>query len=98
MRLTLLTLTMALIGWEARAEDWPGWRGPRGDGTSTEKGLPLRWGATENVRWNAPVPGVGHSSPVVSGDRVFLTSCREEKQERLLLCYDRRDGRLLWER
>jgi outer membrane protein assembly factor BamB len=82
----------------AMAEDWPRWRGPRGDGTSTEKGLPIRWSADDNVRWKTAVPGVGHSSPVIAGDRVFLTSCREETKERLLLCYDRRDGKPLWER
>src|SRR4051794_29777427 len=92
-----IVLALAVAGL-AHAEDWPGWRGPRGDGTSTETGLPTKWSATENVRWKVPVPGVGHSSPVVTGDCVFLTSCREETKERLLLCYDRRDGKLLWER
>jgi outer membrane protein assembly factor BamB len=82
----------------AVAEDWPGWRGPRGDGTSAESGLPIRWSATENVRWKVPVPGSGHSSPVIVGDRIFLTSCRPETKERLLLCFDRHDGKLLWER
>lgn len=80
------------------AEEWPGWRGPRGDGTSTETGLPIRWSKTDNVAWKVEVPGTGHSSPVVWGDRVFVTSCREDRQERLLLCYDRRDGRRLWEK
>jgi outer membrane protein assembly factor BamB len=87
-----------LVVLSARAEEWPGWRGPRGDGTSTETNLPLRWSATENVRWKAEVPGTGHSSPVVWGDRVFLTTCREREKQRALLCYDRRDGKLLWER
>jgi outer membrane protein assembly factor BamB len=75
------------------AEEWPGWRGPRGDGTSTETNLPVRWGASDNVAWKSDVPGTGHSSPVVWGDRIFVTSCVEDRQERLLLCYDRRDGR-----
>jgi outer membrane protein assembly factor BamB len=82
----------------ATAEDWPGWRGPRGDGTSNETGLPVRWSADNNVRWKVDVPGIGHSSPIVTGDRIILTSCREETKERLLLCFDRRDGKLLWER
>jgi hypothetical protein len=98
MRWTIAALSLALAGLAA-AEDWPGWRGPRGDGTSTETGLPVRWSAAgENVRWKAAVPGTGHSSPVVTGDRIFLTSCREETKGRLLLCYDRRDGKPLWER
>jgi outer membrane protein assembly factor BamB len=91
-------LTLALSGHGARAGDWPGWRGPRGDGTSDESDLPVRWNQTENVVWRVPIPGKGHSSPVVWGNRVFVTSCVEEKQERLLLCLDRANGRTLWQR
>src|SRR5205814_4550647 len=97
MRRLAIALGIALAGF-VQAEDWPGWRGPRGDGTSTETGLPVRWAAGENVRWKVVVPGLGDSSPIVTGDRILLTSCREETKERLLVCYDRRDGKLLWER
>jgi hypothetical protein len=95
---TLLALAVLLLPAAARAEEWPGWRGPRGDGTSTETGVPDRWSATENVRWKVPVPGKGHSSPVVWGDRVFLTTCLEDKGERVLLCLDRKSGKTLWQR
>jgi hypothetical protein len=87
-----------LLASAALAGDWPSWRGPRGDGTSDESNLPLHWSATENVHWKTPLPGKGHSSPIVSGDRVFVTTCLENQQKRLLLCLDRRDGRVLWER
>jgi outer membrane protein assembly factor BamB len=80
------------------AEEWPGWRGPRGDGTSTETNVPLKWSKTENILWKTQLPGIGHSSPIVWGDRVFVTSCIEKEQKRLLLCLDRRDGKVLWER
>ena len=80
------------------ADNWPQWRGPRGDGTSEETGIPVRWGETENVLWKAPIPGKGHSSPVVWDDRVFVTTCLEKEQKRLLLCLDRRDGKVLWQR
>lgn len=80
----------------AGAENWPGWRGPRGDGTSTETGAPVRWSATENVLWKTPIAGKGHSSPVVWAKRVFVTSCDERKKERLLLCLDADSGKLLW--
>ena len=80
------------------AENWPGWRGPRGDGTSLEKGVPVKWSATENVAWKMKVPGRGHSSPVIWGDRVLLASCLPEKEQRILLCLDRRTGRELWRR
>ena len=48
-----------------RAENWPQWRGPRLDGSSTEKNLPLKWSATENIAWKTPISGIGHSSPIV---------------------------------
>lgn len=74
------------------------WRGPRGDGTSSETHLPTRWSTTENVRWKVSIPGKGHSSPVVWEDRIFLTTCLEDTQQRMLLCIDRNDGRLLWQK
>ncbi len=87
----------------AADDDWPMWRGPRGDGTVTEKGFPTRWTATENVRWKSPLPGRGHSSPIICGDRVFITSAIEEgdakePKDRLLICLDRKEGKVLWER
>jgi outer membrane protein assembly factor BamB len=89
---------MLLVPCTAPAEEWPQWRGPRGDGTSHETGLPLRWSTTENVRWKVAVPGTGHSSPVVWGDRIFLSTCLEKERQRLLLCFDRVGGKLLWQR
>ncbi|HYE97577.1 MAG TPA: PQQ-binding-like beta-propeller repeat protein [Planctomycetota bacterium] len=80
------------------AQDWPGWRGPKGDGTSAEKGFPVTWGPDRNVRWKTPIPGKGHSSPIVVGDRVFLTTCLEDTGERRLLCLSAADGRLLWQK
>jgi outer membrane protein assembly factor BamB len=87
-----------LVAGAARAEEWPGWRGPRGDGTSTETGVPLTWSKTENIVWKTPIPGIGHSSPIVWGDRIFVTSCIEDEGKRLLLALDRRTGKVLWER
>lgn len=84
----------------ASAENWPGWRGPRGDGTSLESDAPVKWnGETgEHVVWKSPVPGSGHSSPVIWDDHVFLISFLEESNERVLLCFNRQDGRLAWQR
>ncbi|HZU38551.1 MAG TPA: PQQ-binding-like beta-propeller repeat protein, partial [Gemmataceae bacterium] len=65
---------------------------------SDEKNVPVHWSATDNVCWKTPIPGKGHSSPVVWGDRIFLTTCLEQQQQRTLLCLDRRDGRTLWQR
>jgi outer membrane protein assembly factor BamB len=98
IRNVLIPVVLLLAAGAAGAEEWPGWRGPRGDGTSLEKEVPIQWGRTENVVWKTRIPGKGHSSPVVWGERIFLTTCREKEGERLLLCLDRRDGRVLWER
>jgi len=54
--------------------NWPQWRGPGGLGISTETDLPLEWSATDNIKWKTPIPGRGHSSPIVWGDRIFLTT------------------------
>ena len=91
----LLLLGICLI---ARAEDWPQWRGPRLDGTSTETNIPTHWSASENIKWKTAIPGKGHSSPIVWGDRIFLTTCLEDKQERMLLCVDRESGKVLWQK
>jgi outer membrane protein assembly factor BamB len=91
-------LSLVLFAGTVGAENWPGWRGPRGDGTSHEKGLPLTWNETKNIRWKTSLPGKGHSSPIVWGERVFVTTCLEDKGERVLMCLDRRDGKILWQR
>lgn len=80
------------------AENWPGWRGPRGDGTSLEKNVPLRWSATENVVWKVPLKYHGHASPVVWNDVVILVGTDREKERRMLVLRDRKTGKLLWER
>jgi outer membrane protein assembly factor BamB len=89
----LLALTPA-----ARADDWPAWRGPRADGVSKERAVPVKWSATENVRWKAPLPGPGDSTPVVSKGRVFVTQATEKGRKRSLLCFDRKTGKLLWQK
>ena len=58
-------------------DNWPQWRGPRGQGVSDEKNLPLEWSSTKNVKWKTPIPGRGHSSPIVWGNRLFLTTSIE---------------------
>jgi hypothetical protein len=80
----------------ASAENWPCWRGPRLDGTSRETNVPIHWSASSNVVWKAELPVSGHASPIVWGDRVFTVSALPETQDRLLLCLDRRTGKLLW--
>jgi outer membrane protein assembly factor BamB len=80
------------------AEDWPQWRGPRGDGTSVETAAPTRWSPTQNVKWKVPLPGKGHGSPIVVGDKIFLNTALEKQNQRLLMCLDRKTGQTLWQK
>lgn len=81
----------------ARAENWPQWRGPQGTGICGEKDLPLIWSKTENVLWRVPLPDRGNSTPIVWGDRVFVTQAIESDHRRTLMCLSRADGKLLWQ-
>jgi hypothetical protein len=99
--IVLLCLAMPLIlifSDAALAENWPGWRGPRGDGTSLEKNVPIRWSGTQNIVWKVLIPGKGHASPIVWGRHIFVVTAIKEKKQRILLCLDRKDGKILWQR
>lgn len=76
---------------------WPQWRGPTGDGHSTERGLHVEWDA-KAVIWKTPLKGKGQSSPIIWGDRIFLTSALDGGRKRLVMCISRKDGSILWER
>ncbi|MEI6645405.1 MAG: PQQ-binding-like beta-propeller repeat protein [bacterium] len=80
------------------AENVPGWRGARGDGSTLEKNLPAKWSATENVAWKTEIPGLGHSTPIVWDDKIFLTTALEESRERAVVCLNRKDGKILWQK
>ncbi len=84
MRPTLLILTLAA----ATGADWPGFRGPTGQGTSPEAGLPTAWGATDNIAWKVPIDGAGWSSPVVAGGRVFVTTATDGGKSCRVLAFD----------
>ena len=79
------------------ARYWPRWRGPSGQGVVEGTGYPDRWSDTANVRWKRPVPGRGHSSPIVWGDRIFLTTSRDRGRRVSILSFRRSDGTLLWQ-
>ena len=76
--------------------DWPWWRGPGRDGKSRDRQAPVSWSETKNVVWKTPVPGRGHSSPCVWGDRLFLATADEDAETQSLVCFDRDSGRRLW--
>src|SRR5438132_4728350 len=77
-----------------RAENWPGWRGPRGDGTSLEKGVPVRWSSTENIAWRTAVPYLGHASPIVWNDRMFGNG--DHDGDAYIVALDKSTGETLW--
>ncbi len=91
------------------SRDWSAFRGPTGQGTSSEKDLPLTWSATENIAWKTEMPGPGASSPVVFGDRIYLTCYTGyfipgesggslDQLKRHLIALRRRDGTIVWDR
>ena len=90
---TAAALFLAVLAW---AENWPQWRGPRMDGTSTETAIPIRWSATENILWKTPIPGRGYSTAIICGDRIFATSAVESENQQLLMSLERTTGKVLW--
>src|SRR5262249_966517 len=104
-----LVLSCAALGLAAAGADWPSFRGPKSSALSPEKGLPEKWGDKENLVWKVELPGPGGSSPVVTGDRVFVTSYtgyglddddagKQKDLKRHLLCIDRKKGSILWDK
>jgi outer membrane protein assembly factor BamB len=91
----LLALAAALA--PVWAENWPGFRGPTGQGHSAEKNLPLQWSAQSNIVWKTAITGEGWSSPIVWGDRVFVTSATQNGSACRLIAVDRKSGRILWD-
>lgn len=91
----------------ALTADWRQFRGPTGQGTSDEKGLPVRWSSQDNIAWKVKLPGAGASSPVILGQRIYITCYsgygmdtktpgKQEDLRRHLLCLDRGNGKVIW--
>ena len=89
----VLTLTVSAV----RGQEWTRFRGPNGTGISDAKTVPTLW-TEKDYNWHVELPGIGHSSPVLWGDRVFLASAVEDTAERILMCVSATDGRILWEK
>ena len=96
-RWTALAAVLAFAG-SVRSDNWPAFRGAAGDGVSAETKLPTEWSKSKNIVWKTPLPEKGNSSPIVWGDRVFVTQAIEKENKRLLLCIDRADGKILWQK
>ena len=99
---TILVATGGLVN----AADWPRFRGPNGSGIAADAVPPTTWSDTKNVNWKTALPGAGASSPIVAGDRVFVTcysgygdvksSDDVRKLQRHLVCVNRKDGKIIW--
>jgi outer membrane protein assembly factor BamB len=106
-----LSLVLLVVGaGQGFADNWPSWRGPQGDGHAAAGNPPLTWNPAQNVRWKVALPDEGNSSPIVWGDRVFLTQASDKvwppkpaagglaaAKKRSVLCLERATGKLLWQ-
>src|SRR3954454_11659052 len=101
MRAGLSAIVLFTLIGAAPGGEWPRFRGPHGNGVADETELPLQWSATDNLAWKVPLPGPGASSPVVSGDRVFVTAftgMQASSIVRHVLCFDRVTGAKRWQK
>ena len=99
----LLTVFMSagMAGPAVVASDWTGFRGPGSRGISDDSGVPTQWSDEVNLKWRLELPGPGYSSPIVVGDRVFVTCYSDAEGDlsslkRHLLCVDRNTGQIMW--
>lgn len=95
---SLLLFSHLLPASAAAPDDWPAWRGPTRDGIAAPGPMPpQRWSETENVLWKVPIPGRGHGSPTIVGNRIYLATADTEKQTQRVLCLDRGNGATVWD-
>ena len=96
MRSSLVSLVfVAGFAMTARAENWPQFRGPTGDGIAVGSGYPTTWSEKENIVWKTPIHDKGWSSPVVWGEQIWLTTAKEEGTELFAVCLDRATGKVI---
>ncbi|NNE91853.1 MAG: PQQ-binding-like beta-propeller repeat protein, partial [Verrucomicrobiales bacterium] len=93
---SLFAATALLGGAFLQAENWPSWRGPAYNGSTTEESAPSSFSKTKNVKWVIDLPGTGHSTPVVWGDAVFLTSVDEDAGGVVAMRVNAADGKVVW--
>ncbi|MGF1578155.1 MAG: PQQ-binding-like beta-propeller repeat protein [Gemmataceae bacterium] len=96
-RCSLVLLTFLAIGGTALGQEWTRFRGPNGSGISPASTLPTQW-TRKDYDWKVAIPGIGHSSPVVWKNRIFVTSFRPDNGQRIVVCLDRNDGHQLWKK
>ena len=97
LRIFLAVAIALCLTMDTSAENWPQWRGPYFNGSTTESNLPTHWSQTENVAWSVDLPGASAATPVVWNDHVFVSSSDAENDELKALCFARKTGQLLWQ-
>ena len=95
MRIFCFTLLFCVACPFSSRADWPQFRGPDGQGHSQAEGIPLNWNEGKNIQWKTAIPGEGHSSPVIAGNQIWMTSSKEEGKSLRAVCVDRTTGELL---
>ena len=95
LRLACAILTLAGLAQTGMAENWTRFRGPNGSGVVADE-IPVKW-SDNNIKWKIKLPGVGHGSPVIWGDRVFVLAGDEENADRMPVCVDAQSGKILWQ-
>ena len=95
---SLLIAAVVSLAFALQAENWPQFRGPTGQGVSSEKHLPLHWSAESNVVWKTAIEGQAWSSPIVWGDRVFVSTAKQNGTKCHLICVDRKSGKISWDK
>src|ERR1043166_5437288 len=98
MRRFLACLVLFGCSVAVRADDWPAWRGPTGQGYCFEKNLPLKWSEKENVKWKIKLDHPAYSTPIIWKDKIFLTLGTPDGKTRSLYCLDRADGKHIWKK
>lgn len=93
----VFAFSICLAAASGLAANWPQWRGPELDGSTSETNLPATWSKTENVLWSAPLPGPSHATPIIWEDSVFINT-PDADANLLLMCLDRRSGAVRWQK
>jgi outer membrane protein assembly factor BamB len=91
--LAIVVMSLSVV----QAADWPHWRGPCYNGSSDEKNLPSKWSRTDNIAWSVDLPGTSAATPIIWKDRLFLSSVDSDRDTLLAMCFDRTNGKLLWQ-
>ncbi len=97
LRVILAIVVAFCLTTDTNAENWPQWRGPYFNGSTSETNLPSHWSQTENVAWSVDLPGVSAATPVIWNDHVFVSSSDVKNDQLMALCFDRKTGKRLWQ-